>query len=176
MGNTALIEYGIQQENNDYRVHVGFASGYVVVFPTASGRHALARNRSAQKRVSQAGCTVITGVGNAVPYRDIPGHQLIRIPPDILRVVNCRRGETTTVKGKKAVRVVREMLKRKLIFIPWPVEEVTDAQLQIQGLDIMIHLDVRIQVKCDWKAGPKERGGTGNVFLQTHECNPLKRR
>ena len=36
---------------------------------------------------------------------------------------------------------------------------------------IVVNGKWRIQVKCDYDAGP---GGTGNLFLQTAECNPLK--
>lgn len=45
--------------------------------------------------------------------------------------------------------------------------------VQIKGTDVVVFCNQRIQVKCDYKAGPKPEG-TGNVFLQKSESNPLK--
>ena len=41
--------------------------------------------------------------------------------------------------------------------------------------DLLVTASLRIQVKCDYRGGPRELGGSGNLFLQTHECNPLRR-
>jgi hypothetical protein len=81
--------------------------------------------------------------------------------------------ESTGTKGQKAVYVVHEMLKRGLIPIKQNIETITEQDMQISGTDIIVHSNIRIQVKCDWKAGTKELGGTGNLFIQTAECNPF---
>jgi hypothetical protein len=45
--------------------------------------------------------------------------------------------------------------------------------LQIEGMDIIVNCKVKIQVKCDFTGGRKPLG-SGNLFLQTAECNPLR--
>ncbi len=48
--------------------------------------------------------------------------------------------------------------------------------MQIRGVDIVVRGQWRIQVKCDYDAGRgKDGSGTGNLFLQVAERNPLKR-
>jgi hypothetical protein len=46
--------------------------------------------------------------------------------------------------------------------------------MQFEGLDIVVATRVRIQVKLDFRGGERELGGTGNLFLQTAECNPTR--
>jgi hypothetical protein len=47
--------------------------------------------------------------------------------------------------------------------------------VQIQGTDIVVFCRKKVQVKCDYAAGDKPNG-TGNLFLQRAERNPLRRR
>ena len=47
--------------------------------------------------------------------------------------------------------------------------------VQIQGTDILVFSRKRVQVKCDYRCGDRPLG-TGNVFLQRAERNPLKHR
>ena len=50
---------------------------------------------------------------------------------------------------------------------------VKEMDLQINGVDIVINMNTKIQVKCDYRGGPKAYGGTGNLYLQVRECNPF---
>lgn len=49
-----------------------------------------------------------------------------------------------------------------------------DKELDIRGTDIIVSARRHIQVKYNAPAYLQEEGGTGNLFVQTHECNPLK--
>jgi len=49
------------------------------------------------------------------------------------------------------------------------------AKLQIEGTDVLLVGEWRIQVKCDFYAGDGSHpSATGNLFLQTAELNPFK--
>ena len=78
----------------------------------------------------------------------------------------------TSIKGQWAVDIVKHSLKLGMVPFKFKVDEITDKDLQIKGKDIIAVNSFSIQVKCDWSAGPKEKGGTGNLYIQTHECNP----
>ena len=54
-------------------------------------------------------------------------------------------------------------------------EECSNIALQRGGVDLLLTAQFKIQVKCDWIAGPKELGGKGNLFIQDAELNPKKR-
>jgi hypothetical protein len=87
---------------------------------------------------------------------------------------------STSQKGQIAVNVVLKMLKDKYIPFPIIVEENTDAITQIKGTDIiLVSQKIRVQVKHDsrasWEKGDgKYKRGTGNLYLQTQECNPWR--
>ena len=46
--------------------------------------------------------------------------------------------------------------------------------IQLKGMDIVLFCRKRIQVKCDYRSGDRPLG-TGNLFIQKAERNPLKR-
>ena len=73
-----------------------------------------------------------------------------------------------------AVSIVAEMLKRQLIKLPVNIALIDDKNMQIRGTDILIQSKLCLQVKCDYLAGERQFGGTGNIFLQTAECNPRR--
>lgn len=176
IGNNRLIDYGIQNDGSDFRVHVGYQAQHIYVFPTQAGRDALEREqlRSELKRGGQPGVNGHTYEGYAVPISSIDNIQSILIPIDIYQKTPIYREMTTTEKGTRAVYVVVEMLKRQLIKLPINVSLVSDKDMQIQGTDILIHSRLRLQVKCDYLAGERQFNGTGNLFIQTAECNPRK--
>jgi len=90
----------------------------------------------------------------AYPWHEMPG-----------------RNDPTGKKGDAAVLVVCAAIRNNK-FPLWVCGAVTDdREIDIQGTDIIIQAQRRIQVKYDWLACPE---GTNNVFIQTHECNPLK--
>ena len=65
------------------------------------------------------------------------------------------------------------MISLGLISLALSVAQVPEVDMQLNGSDLEIMHAKSIQVKCDWNAGHKELGGTGNLFLQVEECNPL---
>ena len=101
---------------------------------------------------------------------------MIPIPEDVLASIPIPRYKCgTNVKGLQALRIVKEMLRRGLIPISMGVTVVSDMEMQIAGTDIIVTAHARIQVKCDYMAGPESLGGSGNLYLQTHECNPFRK-
>lgn len=174
LGNTRLVEYGIHTEKSDIRAHVSVTTKSVYVYMTTSGVDAISNNDSYRKVPAYTG-NIITAMGYLVPPADIPGCKRIVIPNDLLQNAKLTNPkETTTAKGNKAVYIVKEMLKRRLIPFSFDVAEITDEMMQISGTDIFIKAQAKVQVKCDWTAGPRELGGSGNLFLQIAECNPFK--
>lgn len=182
--NTSMVHYGVQNEQSDWRIHVGWSTQHVISFPTASGRKIIEAKVTAQnangityshdgmKEVKTNG--IPTAVGYPVPISQIEGVSQILIPLDIHRKYAGADMSSTSSKGKIAVAVVLDMLKRFLIPLPLTYSEVDDKALQIKGQDIIVNSNLRIQVKMDMRAGPTSNGGTGNIYLQVGECNPYK--
>lgn len=175
-GNTKLVEYGIQNESSDLRIHVCVIVKKICVFPIEIGRLITQRAEVFKLRERPAYTDgIVTARGFLCPWDLMPLLEWIDIPDDIMRKVafeSSPQRETTSSKGRKAVLIVTEMLKLHLIPISQSILEIDDADLQISGTDILVSTKVKIQVKCDWNAGQKELGGTGNLYLQTFECNP----
>jgi len=170
-GNTRLVEYGIQNEKSDIRVHVGVVTRRAYVYDTDSGQAAVATGKYREANAYTG--RIITGVGCLVPPREIEGCKVIPIPSALLERICFDEKDSTTTKGQKAVEAVKHMLEIGSIPIALTVDEIADKGMQIDGLDIAVGSKVKIQVKCDWKCGPRAWGGTGNLFLQVAECNPL---
>ena len=84
--------------------------------------------------------------------------------------IDIRENMTTGEKGRRAVELVANMLEAGKVPLEVKPQEVKDKALQIKGTDITVTSDTKIQVKCDYNSGHK---GTGNLFLQVEECNPL---
>ena len=173
----SLLDHGIQTEESDIRCHVAPGTRNIFVFQTAAAQALIAKcedDRSAlsflRSSASQPGVTGVTAQGYAVPWDLIPGIRRLEwrtidwwtwFSPD----------QSTSEKGHHAVSVVQHLLQDGR-FPLWchPPSESTHAATQIAGTDLDLRGRWRIQVKCDYNAGP---GGTGNVFLQGAECNPL---
>jgi hypothetical protein len=160
-----LINYGIQDEQSDWRIHISVCNNTAYIFQTKDGKREVENGRYRLRPVFQRG--IKTAMGAAVPIGNIPGILKIFIPYSILRQVGFAPEDGTSEKGKKAAQVVVEMLKLGLLPFFGSFKEITDTGLQIRGTDIQVGA-VRIQVKCDWNAG-----NTGNIYLQTQECNPF---
>lgn len=163
--------HGIQTEDSDLRVHVSVATKRVYVFPT---RNALDLPLTSYPIVPVFTGAIKTAEGYLIPVRDIPGCKDIAIPDDLFQSASFSKMDNTSQKGWKAVEVVTKMLNRGLLPIDLVIEEVDDKAMQIKGTDIIVQTKVKIQVKCDWQGGPKQFGGSGNLFLQVAECNPLR--
>lgn len=170
IGNTTLIEYGIQNEDTDIRAHVGVLAATVYVYPTQTGKRLIESGRYEQKPVKTG--NIITALGCVVPWRDIPGVKTIAIPDSWMQKISFGVLDSTTVKGEKAVKIVSGMLKQGMFPLPVDPRVINESQLQISGLDILVELRTKIQVKCDYRGGGSKPICTGNLFLQTHECNP----
>lgn len=175
-GNSKLVEYGIQNDASDFRVHVGYKAQHIYVFPTQAGREAIERekNRLELKQGGQQGVNGKTFAGYAVPISSIDDLQSILVPIDLYQKYPIYQEMTTSLKGASAVSIVAEMLKRQLIKLPVNVSLIDDKDMQIRGTDILIQSKLCLQVKCDFLAGERQFGGTGNLFLQTAECNPRR--
>lgn len=183
MGNTKLVPCGIQTEKSDLRAHVSISARGVYLFPTKNGskitdqcrKMELGGQKPPYFKVQVKTGQIVTAEGYLVPPDDIPGCLRIPIPLSVFLGANFKPEDQygcTTIRGDKAVAIVKEMLKLGLIPVTLEVNEVTDQDLQISGTDIIVKAQARIQVKCDWRAGHRDFGGTGNLFLQVAECNP----
>ena len=96
--------------------------------------------------------------------------------------MTCTEKEDTSQKGAKAEKLIVQMIINGLFPIPNQASKITENDLQVSGGDIFIkpnlltHDDgILIQVKCDYRGGERHLGGTGNLFLQISEINPLRK-
>lgn len=172
LGKPGLVKYGIEEEQSDIRAHVSVMGKCVYVYPTKSGIAAI-KTGLYEKRIARTGAQ-ITADGFIVPPGAIKFMHIVQIPAGIMALADFNESDTTSQKGDKAVRVVQWLLragKFPLMAMPAVIQ---DTEMQVQGLDIIVRLKARIQVKCDWRAGVGI-GCTGNLYLQIAECNPLKR-
>lgn len=171
-----LIKYGIYNEGSDIRAHVCPIAGKVYVFETAEGVKAIDERKHRLAKVPNFidGKRVIAALGYLVPPDDINGIKVIPAS-DVIDSVGFRSDDNTSTKGRKGVEVVAILLAsgRFPLWIRDP-EEVTGRTLQISGTDIIVNAQIKIQVKADVPGGAKKHGGTGNLFLQTHERNYMK--
>ena len=165
-----LVDYGIQTEESDYRIHVCFGEGYIYVFQTAEGIEACKSGRYRCVAAHQPGVNYRTAEGYLVPPDDLSTCQRIRIPSDILIHCRCIRKASTSAKGRAAIQTVKAMTVRGLVPVPILADEVTEEDMQVKGVDILMVANVRMQVKCDYDGGIS---GTGNLYLQVRELNPL---
>jgi hypothetical protein len=168
---TDLAEYGILQENSHIRAHVSVTARCVYAFRTRCAIDAVSTGKYPKRQAYQPGINGATAAGFIVPVNDIEDVRRV-VWNDVQWWTYFQPDMTTTQKGALAVRVVQRTLERGL-FPLWlsGVSEV-GKELDIQGTDILINGVWRLQVKCDYNAGD---GGTGNLYIQTAERNPLKR-
>jgi hypothetical protein len=176
-----LVDYGIQTEQSDLRVHVCVNAGIAYVYPTRFGLAAVNTGEFRKVKAYQPGVNYATAEGFLVPPSKIWGCLPVGAGWAIAQVGGINFDDDTSTKGRKAVEVVGMLLKHGY-FPMWARPDVIDdLDLQIKGLDIIVRQTARIQVKCDYEGGapprpgPKGKGVTGNLFLQVAEINPLKR-
>ena len=171
IGNTKLIDYGIQNEKSDYRAHVCVTAKKVYIFRTSEGVFVIENNTFRKVPVKTKG--IITATGYLVPPHLIKKIEERSIPDPWLEKICFLKEAPTTEKGIKAVIIVQGLLKKGMF--PFEMEgiEIKDHEMQVMGVDIVVNFSAKIQVKCDYEGG-NGNGGTGNLFLQTSECNPFK--
>ena len=172
MNKQELYESGIFDELADIRAHVCFGEGYVYVFSTSEARKACMGEGIPKAKGYQPGVAQATADGYLVKPYQILKCRRIPIPQDILDQLNPQLSDSTSAKGEKAEYTVSEMIKLGRIWLPTEIEPVTDKERQLEGIDLVVHTITKIQTKCDFRGGVL---GTGNLYIQTDEINPLKR-
>lgn len=177
-GNTKLIEYGIRQEKTDYRIHVCGLSNVCYVFETAKMVQYLNVNEDKLRQVDVKTYGVITAKGYLVSIANFLnlgiGKEYI-LPSYIWKNVSEKDSEKN--KGVWAVGITKKAIESNIIVFNFVVKEETNIVKQIQGQDLLIvNNELKVQVKCDFRACLKQQHerGTGNLFIQTWECNPTK--
>jgi len=175
-----LFDYGIQNERSDIRVHVCPVVQRVYVYPTEEGRRAIKSGNYPKLDGYQPGVNGRTAAGYVVPPFAIRRCVCIELNPKVWQAVDFQDGDSTSIKGAKAIQLVAQMIRNGVFPLPWSVEKMEDDpdfKMQVCGDDIIVAIGssvVYIQVKCDFRGGAAELGGTGNLYLQTAERNPLK--
>jgi hypothetical protein len=169
--NTELVAYGILEEKSDLRAHVGVVTRQVYVFPTPRMIELLGRDPDCYPERPVETNGIVTAKGKLVPVKDVPLLRTVNLPARIMDQAEFAETDSTSAKGTKAVRIVQWLLRNGYFPVRFRGEEVADFDMQVNGFDIIVRSKLHIQVKCDWKAGPRPKG-TGNIFIQTHECNP----
>ncbi len=174
-----LVNYGIQNEESHIRAHVCPRVKRIYVFPTASGIEAL---KAGEFKVAyQPGVEGHTGEGKAVPIWRIKRMVSLELNPRTWQIYEFSQDMSTSEKGALAVRLVKALIETALFPLPIGGGNAADAlaqSVEVAGTDIIVTIGAshcRVQVKCDWSGGDAVLGGTGNVFLQTAERNPLGR-
>lgn len=170
-GAPELFEYGIQVENSDVRAHVSVVNKTVYVFPTANGIRAIERYDPPLRTATQPGVVGPTAEGWLVRCEWIDDLRRLRFFswerwPQFAETLS------TTGKGTLAVEcVLATMQMGKFPF--WIDATESDREnVQLGGTDILVFCRKKVQVKCDYRSGEKPLG-TGNLFLQRAERNPL---
>ena len=172
-GNTKLVDYGIQNEDSDLRAHVCAEIQTVYVYPTKEGIIETESDRYELKRVFTG--NIETARGYAIPIDNIKNCIAISMINHLMwNSQNITYKDTTSDKGIKSVNIVKTILNEGKFPFMTEGKTISDAQMQINGVDITVDLNIKIQVKCDYRGGATELGGTGNLFLQKQECNPYK--
>jgi len=175
IANTRLVDYGIQSCESEYTVHVCPKSGKVYVFRTQIGQELARTHLYLEKSVwtklpGNKRCE--TAKGYPVPWNHFAGIRFYDIPDDLLRTHGKLEKASTSQKGGWAEQVFQKMCEHGLIDHDTTSATVDDLDRQIRGIDVEVQAPT-YQVKYDGPGGHKEFGGTGNLFLQTQECNPL---
>lgn len=179
MKNNELVHYGIQNEESDIRVHVCPEIRRVYVFPTKSGQEVIKKHKR-NTNGYQKGIVYPTGRGKRIPWQKIKKCISIEIRDSAWDKIKFSKKDNTSIKGRKAVTLILAMVENGLFPLPLEskYESLLPKKMEIKGQDIIVHSEKQttiIQVKCDYPGGDKTLGGSGFLFIQTHEINPLKK-
>ena len=178
-GETKLIDYGIHNEQSHIRAHVCPKARRIYVYPTQRGVEAILTGEFIKVNGFQDGVSDPTSEGFLVPPFSIRECISICVNNNVWDYFDFSDADDTTVKGNKAEKMIFGMIKRGLFPIPALCEIVNDKDIQISGGDIFIKPnairknEIIIQVKCDFPGGERSLGGSGNLFIQIAESNPL---
>ena len=169
-GNTELIDYGIQNEESDIRLHVCVVAKQIWFFATRIGVEAV--NSGKYRLVPVYTMGILTAEGYIVPPRDLNA-EVRWIPQFWLDEIQFKKSESPSIKGRKATEIAKRLILEGMCPLDLAPKEATEKDMQIKGIDLIVTVNAKIQVKCDYDGGFKENGGTGNLFLQVKECNPF---
>ena len=169
-----LFEHGIAQEVSDIRAHVSYAAKMAYIFQTHCGQNAAVEWEHQSTFAGQPGVNGYTSRGIKVPWVQIEGIREISIA-DLTRFTDFTPRMSTSQKGQWAQDMCCQLLNQGRFPFWFEGSLIDNRELQIQGMDIVVNVQTRIQVKCDARCGRREFGGTGNIYIETHECNPLRR-
>jgi hypothetical protein len=173
---TKLADYGIQNEESDIRAHVCFIARRIYIYATKNGLDAINTGRY-QKRPAFTYVNnhkIKTADGYIVPYQHIENCRSIQLPDIVWNTFGAAIEDSTTDKGRQAANIVAWSLENGYFPIRMKYKIIIDDVMQNNGIDIVAKGEARIQVKCDYRGGSKQYGGTGNLYLQVAERNPLK--
>jgi hypothetical protein len=171
--NYILVPYGIFDDKADMRFHVSVVTRTVFVFEPVNALAAIeARSYPLvfAKTKDETGEDIVTGQGYLIPPGDINGCRSVPIPFHLFDQIGFDSQDGSTAKGAKAERLVLWMIDAGFISTVIRKVAVTERELQVSGADVIM---ARVlQIKLDWKAGSRQLGGSGHLFIQTAECNP----
>jgi len=176
-----LVDYGIQNEESDVRAHVCPVARRVYVYPTTTGRAAVDSGRYKKVPGWQPGVNEPTAEGYLVPPFEIERCISLGVNDGVWERLGMAQAQDTSTKGRKALWLVKHMILAGLFPLPMIGTEVQEKDIQIRGADLIVapragaERPFVVQVKCDYPGGEKALGGTGNLFLQVAESNPLGR-
>jgi len=172
MTTSQLVDYGIETEQSDIRAHVSVVNRSIYVFPTADGVAAVQGAIFPLRPAYQPDVEGATAEGWLVPIKRI--QNLRRLSFQTFAWEKFHPTMSTSEKGALAVECVAESMRLGRFPFWVDAQETERREIQIKGTDIIVFCHKRVQVKCDWRCGDQP-AGTGNLFLQKAERNPLKR-
>lgn len=167
-----MVEYGIHTEESDIRAHVSVVNKTIYAFPTSAAVEAIKAGKWPLRLACQPGVKGPTGEGWCVDVDAIADLRRVKFL-SWLGWTQFRADLPTSRKGRLAVLCVIGAMKRGRFPFWIDAEEDERENIQLLGTDILVFCRKKIQVKCDYNAGDRP-AGTGNLFLQRAERNPLK--
>ena len=154
----ALVNYGIQTDESDFRAHVCTLARKVYVYPTASGAAAIARGQYRFVSARQAG--QITAEGYLVPPASIPECASYDLAGWLWGMYAIRPSMTTSEKGDQAVGLVRSAIGNGLIVLPLRPRLVREYAAHWAAMEGRNGYDM-VRLPSEWRGAQTERGWLG---------------
>ncbi len=118
-------------------------------------------------------CEIKTAIGYRIEPQSLKSCKGINIPVEMSNKHKIKQFTSLSQKGAMAEYICQEMIEQGLIPIQINIKQVNKKKWQIKGLDLISEKPITIQVKCDYRGGNLDVGGTGYLYIQTHERNPF---
>ena len=164
-----LIKYGIFEEKSDIRAHVTFEKVFVFKTKELIKLLILKGNELPEALAYQKNYNEPTAKGKLIKPAMINDIRELKFTTWNEWSDFNEKEWNTTKKGKWAVRCVIELIRIGRFPFWLEAKQTENVKIDIQGTDILIVMNQKIQVKCDYPAFK-----TGNLYIQTHELNPYK--